>query len=120
MPNIVQTVKVVQASDLAFKDVTTVHPALVGKLKYQALGSRLVVECQVKLTAAVTSGAVLGTIPVQCLPAVGTLLRYTSDTDTAPDMRQCRIGAGGVITNTSGLAFNAGHTLLLNLSTTLT
>ena len=119
MPSIVNTVKVLQESDLAFKVAAVAHPALLGKLEYQTIGGKLVVECQVKLMTTLASGAVLGTIPVQCLAAIGTLQRYTSDTDTAPDVRQCRISSSGVITNTSGLAFSSGYTLLLNLSTRL-
>ena len=117
MPNIVSSVMVVQQQDLQWNVSTSTHPALAGKLFYRNLGGMLEVRCQSKLTSAITSGAVLGTISLQCLPAFGTVNRYTADTDTTPDVRRCNISADGVLTNSSGLAFNAGHTLDLRLIT---
>ena len=120
MPNIVSIVRVVQTSDIELNVAQLTHPAFAGKLLYRKLGGRLEVFCQVKLQAAVASGSVLGNIPVSCVPAIGTVHRYTADNDTAPDIRQCKIDAHGVITNTSGLAFSIGHTVVVQLSTNLT
>lgn len=119
MPNTVSIVRVVQASDIELKFAQLTHPALAGKLLYRSLGGRLEVFCQVKLQATLASGSVLGSIPASCVPAIGTVYRYTADNDTAPDVRQCKISANGVITNTSGLAFSIGHTLILQLYTNL-
>lgn len=119
MPSIVNIVKVVQEIDLRYTAALTAHPALVGHLRHQKLGNMLNVFCQVKLGQPIANGAILGQIPAQCVPALGTLYRYTSDNDTAPDVRQCRINASGSITNTSGLNFSAGHTILLSLTTPL-
>ena len=117
MPNIVKSVAVMQPQDLAWQLATSTHPAIAGKLYYRKLGGMLEVMCQVNLAAAVTSGAVLGSIPVRCIADLGTLQRYTSSTDTSPDVRRCSISSDGVITNTSGLAFVAGYTLSLSLIT---
>ena len=117
MPNIVSTVTVVQASDVAFKVANLTHPALIGKLFYRVLGGVLEVHCQAKLNSAVTSGAMLGTVPVTLgVSAMGLLYRYTSDADTSPDIRRCTINTTGVITNTSGLAFNIGYTLMFDMT----
>ena len=117
MPNIVNTVTVVLPQDLAWQLATSTHPAIAGKLYYRKLGGMLEVMCQVNLTAAVTSGAVLGSIPVSCIAALGTLQRYTSTSDTTPDVRRCSINEFGLVTNSSGLAFSAGHTLVLSVIT---
>ena len=118
MYNIVNTVTVALPQDLAWQLATSTHPAIAGKLYYRKLGGMLEVMCQVNLTAAVTSGAVLGSIPVSCIAALGTLQRYTSSTDATPDVRRCSISSAGVITNTSGLEFASGDTLSLSLITT--
>ena len=118
MPNIVNTATVVLPQDLAWQLATSTHPAIAGKLYYRKLGGMLEVLCQAAIGAPVNSGAVLGSIPVSCSAALGTLQRYTSSTDTTPDVRRCSISSAGVITNTSGLAFAAGYTLLLSLITT--
>lgn len=77
-----------QPKDLDWQLATSTHPAIAGKLYYRKLGGKLEVMCQATLTAAVTSGAVLGSIPVSCSAALGTLQRYTSSTDATPDVRR--------------------------------
>ena len=119
MANIISTVKAVQQGDVTFKAAQIAHPALSGKVLYRELGGMLEVSCQVKLGEAVTSGAVLCTIPTSCVPAIGLMYRYTSDADTAPDVRQCKISSTGVISNTSGLAFNVGYTMVFSVTTPL-
>lgn len=117
MANIVSSVMVVQQQDLQWKVSTSTHPALAGKLFYRNLGGMLEVRCQSKLTSAITSGAVLGTIPLQVQASLGTISRFTTDADTTPDVRRCSISSAGVLTNSSGLAFNIGYIIDLQLAT---
>ena len=106
-----------QSKYLDWQLADSTHPALAGKLFYRNLGGMLEVMCQATLNAPVNSGAVLGSIPVSCIAALGTLQRYTSTSDTTPDVRRCSINEFGLVTNSSGLAFSAGHTLVLSVIT---
>lgn len=117
MPNIAKIVTVMQQQDVAWQSAISAHPAIAGKLFYRNLGGMLEVMCQATLNASVTSGAVLGSIPLSCIAGLGTLQRYTSTSDTTPDVRRCSINEFGLVTNSSGLAFSAGHTLVLSVIT---
>ena len=84
------------------------------------LAGCLEISATKKLTVALPSGATICKLPLAdlsgyTLPAWGLLCRYTSDTDTAPDIRRVQLMPDGKLVNNSGIACNIGHTISIEL-----
>ena len=99
------------------------HSALTDSPRIRSLGNCVEIFVSKKLTAPIASGATLlklsqasmNRIAGVVFPVWGTLLRYTGDTDTAPDIRRVQLLADGTLVNNGGLACSAGHSVIIEL-----
>ena len=113
-----QTVVMMQLYDVTWNEAPLQPTATQNAIRYRKLDGLLEITCNIKLTGSVASGATLCVLHVGMRPissAIGTLYRYTSDTDTTPDVRKCTLGVDGKLVNTSGLAFITGYTIQVRL-----
>ena len=117
-----QSVVVLTPADVSWKVAESQASAVGSGVLYRKLGGVLEIMLNATCTAYISSEATLAILPTGFRPArnvLGTLIRYTSATDTTPDVRRCTLGADGRLLNSGGLVFAAGYTIIVSLQTPL-